>query len=239
MTHLPGFEAPKRAKTDVWLTPKPILDALGPFDLDPCAAPEPRPWPTARAHYSAAEGDGLRRPWAGSVWLNPPYSRAGDWLAKLAEHGLGIALLFVRTDSAWMQDHGLARASGFLLLRKRIHFCYPDGTPTKQGFAPSVFFAYGDDALRRLARAPLEGHLVVAAATCLLTAEGQPVGTWREAVEAALAGRTLRLHDLYRAAEGTAKVRQAKEHGHNWRAQIRRALQAYCRPVDHGVWSPA
>lgn len=29
-------------KSDIWLTPPHILDALGPFDLDPCA-PDPRP----------------------------------------------------------------------------------------------------------------------------------------------------------------------------------------------------
>jgi hypothetical protein len=28
-----------RGKTDCWLTPPEIIRALGPFDLDPCAAP--------------------------------------------------------------------------------------------------------------------------------------------------------------------------------------------------------
>lgn len=36
-----------------WLTPRNIVDALGPFDLDPCA-PIVRPWPTAVQHYTAA-----------------------------------------------------------------------------------------------------------------------------------------------------------------------------------------
>ncbi len=33
--------------TDTWLTPKFIIDALGPFDLDPCACPNPRPFDCA------------------------------------------------------------------------------------------------------------------------------------------------------------------------------------------------
>ena len=49
--------------TDTWLTPKWVMDALGVFDLDPCAAPHPRPWPTASMHYDYSQGmDGLTLP---------------------------------------------------------------------------------------------------------------------------------------------------------------------------------
>lgn len=34
--------------SDEWYTPKEILDALGKFDLDPCAPIRPL-WPTARS----------------------------------------------------------------------------------------------------------------------------------------------------------------------------------------------
>ena len=44
----------------VWLTPKFILDALGPFDLDPCAAPEPRPWNTAAKHIIEKEDSSMK-----------------------------------------------------------------------------------------------------------------------------------------------------------------------------------
>jgi hypothetical protein len=33
-----GHEKPYEGATNVWLTPKDMIDDLGPFDLDPCAA---------------------------------------------------------------------------------------------------------------------------------------------------------------------------------------------------------
>src|SRR6185312_6793869 len=88
---------------DEWLTPPEIIDALGPFDLDPCAPLESEaPWPTAAAHYTI-EDDGLDPclPWSGRVWCNPPYGdNTGDWLRRLADHGNGIALIFARTETA-------------------------------------------------------------------------------------------------------------------------------------------
>jgi hypothetical protein len=40
----------KRRAGDEWYTPKRIIDALGPFDLDPCAAPN-LPWRTAAKQF--------------------------------------------------------------------------------------------------------------------------------------------------------------------------------------------
>lgn len=95
-----GSHHSARADTTTWLTPPHITNALGAFDLDPCAAPSPRPWPTAARHIELPE-DGLAADWDGRVWLNPPYSFAAwKWLAKLAEHGRGTALVFARTETA-------------------------------------------------------------------------------------------------------------------------------------------
>jgi hypothetical protein len=81
--------------TDVWLTPPYILDALGPFDLDPCS-PVGRPWDTAAKHYTI-EDDGLAQEWAGRVWLNPPYGpKMGLWLDRLAKHSGGGPPLYLR-----------------------------------------------------------------------------------------------------------------------------------------------
>jgi hypothetical protein len=82
--------------TDSWITPRWLIDRLGPFDLDLCAC-TPQPWPCAARQYTEAD-NGLLMPWDGLVWLNPPYGRAtGAWLNRLALHGEGIALVFART----------------------------------------------------------------------------------------------------------------------------------------------
>lgn len=90
-------------KSQTHLTPWPIIEALGPFDLDPCAA-DPRPWDCANFNYTEA-WDGLRQPWFGMVWLNPPFDRyiVGAWLSRLADHGNGIALLHARLEADWFR----------------------------------------------------------------------------------------------------------------------------------------
>lgn len=42
------FERTEKA-SDEWYTPKEVLEALGKFDLDPCAPVSPL-WPTATVH---------------------------------------------------------------------------------------------------------------------------------------------------------------------------------------------
>ena len=80
-----GSHQSARAKTTTWLTPPELIQALGPFDLDPCAAPSPRPWPTAAQHIELPR-DGLAEPWSGYVWLNPPYSHAAwAWGADVSK----------------------------------------------------------------------------------------------------------------------------------------------------------
>src|SRR5690348_8670406 len=88
-------------KSQVHLTPKWIIDALGPFHLDPCAA-SPRPWNCAVHNITA---DGLGADWYGHVWLNPPFNRysVGRWVERLASHDDGIALLHARTEAGWFE----------------------------------------------------------------------------------------------------------------------------------------
>ena len=148
-------------ESDTWLTPQPILDALGSFDLDPCAAPEPRPWPTAARHISRPD-DGLTAEWAGRVWLNPPYSReAVHWLYRLAQHGTGTALVFARTETAWFVDTIWKAAHAVLFLHGRVTFCGAQGRPARANSgAPSVLAAYGLADAHRLEASGLAGQFV-------------------------------------------------------------------------------
>jgi phage N-6-adenine-methyltransferase len=135
--------------TDVWLTPRWVIDRFGPFDLDPCAA-DPRPWDCAATNLTEGD-DGLTAEWNGHVWLNPPYSNIAPWMERLAAHRNGMALVFARTDTAWWHDHVFPAAASILFLRGRLSFCDPAGIAAKHNSGgPSALIAYG-----RLANAKL------------------------------------------------------------------------------------
>ena len=151
-------------KSQTHITPLSLIEALGPFDTDPCAA-DPRPWDCAKRNYST---DGLILPWVGRVWLNPPFNRydVGEWVRKLAEHGDGIALLHARTETAWFRPIWES-AGGILFLSKRIIFHKQDGTKqTTTGGkiansgAPVVLCAFGENNVRKLRESGLRGALV-------------------------------------------------------------------------------
>lgn len=133
----------KNGGHDEWLTPPDIVRALGPFDLDPCS-PIVRPWDAAAKHYTVND-DGLSQPWAGRVWLNPPFGReAVRWLRKMAQHFDGIALVPARTETAMFYETIWGVADGVCFLKGRPHFHYVDGRRAKANSgAPIALVAYG------------------------------------------------------------------------------------------------
>ena len=147
-------------KSQNHITPRWIIDATGPYDLDPCAA-DPRPWPCARTNWTT---HGLDRPWPREcfIYLNPPFDRyeVGTWIARLAEHGNGITLLHARTEATWFEPIW-QRAAVILFMADRIHFHRPDGSrqPANSG-APPLLAAFGDEAAQRLYRCGIAGALV-------------------------------------------------------------------------------
>ncbi len=134
---------------DEWLTPPGIIRALGPFDLDPCAPVTP-PWPLAAKTFTCFD-NGMTREWSGFVWCNPPYSTAGQWLARLSGHADGgIALVFARTETAAFHEHVWAKAKALYFIKGRLRFFNVDGTQGGAAPAPSVLIAYGPTAAARL-----------------------------------------------------------------------------------------
>lgn len=156
-----AFSADKTIGKEEWLTPPGIIRALGPFDLDPCAPPQHRrPWNMAAEHFTV-EDNGLVKPWHGRVWCNPPYgNEAGKFLAKLADHGNGIALVFARTETRMFHESVWGKASGLLFFLGRLSFCDFRGKPIGVAGAPSVLIAYGSDNAKRLASSGFAGALV-------------------------------------------------------------------------------
>ena len=146
--------------TDEWYTPKEIIDALGKFDLDPCAPVHPL-WKTADVMYNK-DNDGLRQEWFGRVWLNPPYSKPLmlHFVERLSEHVNGIALLFNRCDSNIFQDIIFERATAMKFLRNRIKFFRPDGTRGDSPGCGSILIAFGEENAEVLRTCDIAGKYV-------------------------------------------------------------------------------
>lgn len=157
---LSSHQRPHHGATNVWLTPPEIIQALVPFDLDPCASID-QPWQTANKHYTIAD-DGLVQPWDGFVWCNPPFGPDAEfWLNRMVMHGNGIALVPARTETRWFIRTVWQQAWSVLFLHSRPHFHYPDGTRGKANSgAPICLIAYGRTAQLRLRSCGLVGTLV-------------------------------------------------------------------------------
>lgn len=97
------------SKTDMWATPQSFFDELDSefhFNLDVCATPAN----TKCAAYYTKEIDGLKQPWYGVCWCNPPYGRTiGEWVKKAVESAnngaIVVMLLPARTDTRWFHDY--------------------------------------------------------------------------------------------------------------------------------------
>lgn len=226
-----------RAKTHEWLTPPSILAALGPFDLDPCA-PAVRPWPTAARHFTRAD-NGLMLPWFGRVWLNPPYDteQLGRWLARMAEHDHGTALIFARTETAAFFSWVWERAAAALFLRGRLNFCLPDGAVArKNSGAPSVLVAYGNEDAERLNSSCIDGRFVALAMPRIIAVIlPDSAMSWRALLTEVLSTRSAaRLDEIYVLVADHPKARRNR----HWRDKVRQIVQrAPFRRIRRGVYS--
>lgn len=224
----------------IWLTPKHVIEALGgpqSFDLDPCAAPEPRPWATARRMNAEADQNGLQMAWDGRIWLNPPYTRGqiDKWLRRMAEHDHGTALIFARTETEAFQRSVWDRASGLLFLEGRLTFHRPDGSLGKgNAGAPSVLCAYGQDDLDRLAQAEIGGAFVPLRFARFVMIEPATSRTWAEEMRAFLDGcdGPVSLADAYRHFRGHPKAKQNP----NWEAKVRQQIASEGERVGRATY---
>lgn len=113
------------SKTDMWETPQEFFNALDEefhFTLDACAVPENK---KCEKFYSPDQ-NGLKQPWTGTVWCNPPYGRQiGMWIKKGLESSkcgaTVVMLLPARTDTAWFHNYIYAKAE-IRFIRGRLKF---------------------------------------------------------------------------------------------------------------------
>ncbi len=116
-----------------WYTPPHVLQAVlkalrrEQFDLDPCA-PRGGGRVPATATFDA-DADGLAQPWAGLVFVNPPYGRkvTRKWVERCRraageEGATVVALLPARTGTAWWFDNVFRAGAHVLFLQGRLKF---------------------------------------------------------------------------------------------------------------------
>lgn len=144
-------------KSDEWMTPKYVFDALGcSFDMDVAAPPGgPRYVPCAAWLHERS----LDLAWKGFVWMNPPFGgRNGlrPWLGKFMQHSNGIALTPDRTSAPWFQEFA-READALLFVRHKIQFERADGSVGKQPGTGTALWASGKTAVWALKNASLSG----------------------------------------------------------------------------------
>ncbi len=102
--------------SDEWNTPKSLFDKLDKefgFDSDPC----PSKLPLRKR---------LVKGWENRVFVNPPYSRIKDWVAKAYWHSLNrkatvVMLIPSRTDTRWWSDY-VMKAKEIRFIKGRLKF---------------------------------------------------------------------------------------------------------------------
>jgi hypothetical protein len=149
--------------SDEWFTPPEYFRALGlVFDLDPCS-PGPEHWVPARRIYTKTD-DGLRQPWEGCVFMNPPFGgRRGHvpWLRKFFAHGNGIALVAARTSADWFHDVVMPSAELLLFPNGKTKFHRPDGSVGKQPGTGIVLIGAGCVACEALRQSGLGACVII------------------------------------------------------------------------------
>lgn len=136
-----------------WRTPRKYLDAartvLGKIDLDPASSTEANETIQAARFYTEAD-DGLKQPWKGRVWLNPPYGGQArlfiERLLKEFEVGNVLAACALvnahPTETKWFQE--LFRHT-LCFIRGRIDFGGPSREVASTSTHGSAIAYLGED----------------------------------------------------------------------------------------------
>lgn len=82
-----SFAARHSCDSPEWYTPSPFVEAarevMGGIDLDP-ASHEEANLTVKAARFFTAEDDGLKQPWSGRIFLNPPGGLVAEFWKKLS-----------------------------------------------------------------------------------------------------------------------------------------------------------
>lgn len=144
----------KSIDTDERYTPRESLERVaeafgGSIDLDPCCGPL-APRGHAKIYCDGVKFDGLRVPWEGNVFVNPPYSRGMllAWAAKsfaesLVSKTTVVCMLLPQDHSTRAGQFVLRTASLLVYPKGRIAFGSPNGSLKTGAKQPSMFAFWG------------------------------------------------------------------------------------------------
>ena len=145
------------SESDEWYTPQEYIESarevLGVINLDPASNPTANEKVKAEHFFTMAD-NGLREPWEGNVWLNPPYgeheeSNVGTWARKMVDEyeaghmRQGIILVNDYVERSWAKPL-YRKASAVCRTDHRIKFYTPSGTP-RSPVNGSAFWYFGND----------------------------------------------------------------------------------------------
>jgi site-specific DNA-methyltransferase (adenine-specific) len=133
--------------SDCWQTPPDLLERvrrIGPIGHDPCSSDAN---PVGACCWTAPPGDGLATNWRSTcgatelTYVNPPYSQAAAWAAKVAEEAaLGceiVTLCAARPDTRWFARLVWDTAQAVCFIKGRLRFV---GAPAPAPFPSAVTY---------------------------------------------------------------------------------------------------
>jgi len=145
----------RKKEADEWYTPSQYIEkarnAMGGIDLDPASCHDAQQTIRAKQYftYKTEDDNGLTRPWAGNVWINPPFTEVLAFADKLISHleaadvDQAIVLTNNNTDTLWW--HKMAElANGVCFTKGRISF-YNSAGEAKGNTNGQCFFYFGED----------------------------------------------------------------------------------------------